>query len=192
MDIDELIRDLDWRNPRLVETLMLAYYDFIYRIAVSFLCDPDEASDAAQETFLQAAQHLDQYQPGTSIKNWLITIVVNVCRRRYRMSETRRRLQQILGMFAYQAHTNSLTPEDLVIAKEKKLEIQKAVDLLDNKHRMPLLLRYVHGMTVPEIAAALDLNEGTVYSRLHYAHKKLHNYLGHTINLPEQEGEEQI
>jgi RNA polymerase sigma-70 factor (ECF subfamily) len=58
----------------------------------------------------------------------------------------------------------------------KKLEV--AVDGLDEKHRLPLILRYVHQLTIPEIAKILELNEGTVHSRLHHAREKLGRHLG--------------
>ena len=57
--------------------------------------------------------------------------------------------------------------------------IWNAVDGLNEKHRLPVILRYVHELTVPEIAHTLHLSQGTVHSRLHYARKELHAQLGH-------------
>jgi RNA polymerase sigma factor (sigma-70 family) len=51
------------------------------------------------------------------------------------------------------------------------------VDSLE-KHRLPVILRYVHELSVAEIAASLGTNEGTIHSRLHYARKKLLDCLG--------------
>jgi RNA polymerase sigma-70 factor (ECF subfamily) len=47
------------------------------------------------------------------------------------------------------------------------------VDSLGDKHRLPIILRYVHELSTPEIAAILGLSEGTVHSRLHYARQRL-------------------
>ena len=182
-DIDDLIRQMAGSerlrlDPRICESMMLTYYDFVDRLTRSFLGDSDEAEDATQETFLQASLHLDQYQGGTSLKSWLAKIAINVCRGRYRRQKARQRLEGVLKVLSLQMHTTAPTPEDTLIQHERQHLLKKAVDSLDEKHRMPVLLRYVHGLSVPEIALALDLNEGTVYSRLHYAHAKLRKDLG--------------
>lgn len=181
-DIDDLIRQMTGSerlrlDPRLCESMMLTYYDFVDRLTHSFLGDAAEAEDATQETFLQASLHLDQYQGGTSLKSWLAKIAINVCRGRYRRQKARQRLEDVLKVFSLQMHTTASTPEDTLIQHERQHLLKKAVDALDEKHRVPVLLRYVHGLSVPEIAQAMDVNEGTVYSRLHYAHAKLRKQL---------------
>lgn len=55
-----------------------------------------------------------------------------------------------------------------------------AVDGLSDKHSIPIILRYVHNLPVRDIAAIMELPEGTVHSRLHYACKKLRKILGST------------
>ena len=70
------------------------------------------------------------------------------------------------------------TPEDALVWNERQRSLKQAVDSLDERHRLPVLLRYVHGLSVPEIAQALDEKEGTIYSRLHYANRKLRDQLG--------------
>ncbi|MBE0411414.1 MAG: hypothetical protein IBX69_16955, partial [Anaerolineales bacterium] len=54
----------------------------------------------------------------------------------------------------------------------------RAVQGLGEKHRLPVILRYVNGLTVPEIASIMNLSQGTVHSRLFYAHRKLRSQLG--------------
>ncbi len=179
-DIEELIRQAACQpiHPRVCEALMLAYYDFVYHLANSFLGDPDEAEDAAQETFLQAALHIDQYQSGTNLKSWLARITLNHCRARYRRQKMRQRLENVLKIVTLQLNPSLPTPEDALVWNERQRSLKQAVDSLDEKHRLPVLLRYVHGLSVPEIAQALDEKEGTIYSRLHYANRKLRDQLG--------------
>jgi RNA polymerase sigma-70 factor (ECF subfamily) len=164
--------------PRDCEELMLTYYDFVYRLANSYLLDGDEAEDVAQETFIQANLHLDRFEPGTSMKSWLVKIALNLCRSRYRRKKARQRLQEVLKVITFHLSSASPSTEDAVIQNERGRSLKAAVEALDEKHRLPVLLRYVHGLSVPEIARALDVNEGTVYSRLHYAHQKLRARLG--------------
>jgi len=182
MDIDRLIRQVSPGDPQVCEALMGVYYDFIYNLAASFLCDPEEAEDAAQETFIHAALHVDHYQAGTSIKSWLAKITLNLCRDRYRRRKVRQRLLDVLKRVTLQPGPVSSTPEDSVIQNERQRALKTAIDELDDKHRIPLLLRYQHGLSVPEIARALELSEGTVHSRLHYAHLKLRSCLGESLD----------
>jgi RNA polymerase sigma-70 factor (ECF subfamily) len=181
-DLDELIRQgsrsqPDHLEPRICEALMLAYYDFVFHLAHSFLGDPNEADDAAQETFIQATQHIHQYQTGTHLKSWLATIAINVCRGKYRRQKARRRLEQILQRVAFQMNAFAPTPEDTCLQTERQQVILQAIDALGEKQRLPILLRYVHGLSVPEIAQVLDEKEGTIYSRLHYALQRLRGRL---------------
>jgi RNA polymerase sigma factor (sigma-70 family) len=64
-------------------------------------------------------------------------------------------------------------PEDTYLQTESHDQLWSAVSQLDEKHRLPVILRYAHGLPAAEIAQILDLSEGTVHSRLHYARKKL-------------------
>ncbi len=181
VDIDKLVREVSPGDPRVCETLMNAYYDFVYNLAASFLQDTDEAEDAAQETFIRATTHIDRYRAETSMKSWLAKITINLCRDRYRRKKVGQRLVEILKMAALHLTQDASTPEDATIENERQRSLRKAVDALDERHRIPVLLRYRHGLSVPEIARALGLSEGTVSSRLHYAHLKLRSQLGELL-----------
>lgn len=183
-DIDEFLRRITRdetarMDSAVCEQLMLVYYDFVYHLACSFFRDPDEAEDAVQESFLQATLHIHQYTHGTNLKSWIAKITINTCRMKYRKQKTRQRLETILKQMTHPLIFSQPSPEERAITCEQQRLIQQAVEALDEKHRLPVLLRYVHGMTVPEIAQALSEKEGTIHSRLHYAHQKLRDRLGH-------------
>ncbi len=175
--LDETIRKSSPGDPLVYEALMVEYFNFILRLTNSILLEPCEADDATQETFIQATTHLADYQAGTNIKNWLAKIAVNTCRDKLRRMKTRNRLLDILKIMSWQNMQASPTPEETVIRNERLRTVQEVVEALDEKHRLPVLLRYVQGMSVSEIAEVLEVNEGTVHSRLHYAHLKLRERL---------------
>lgn len=191
-DLDELIRQASRDEPvqldsQICEGLMLAYYDVVFRLALAYLCDSCEADDAAQETFIQAVLHIHQYEAGTNLKSWLAKITVNVCRGKYRRQKMLRRLEQVLQLVTFQINASTPSVEDHCIQSEQRRAILRAVDTLDEKHRLPVLLHYMQGFSVPEIAHLLDENEGTIYSRLHYANRKLRSRLeGQVIYGPEK------
>ena len=62
--------------------------------------------------------------------------------------------------------------------READRQLWQAVDALDDKHRLVVILRYVHELSTAEIAAALDISQGTVHSRLFYARQRLQEWLG--------------
>ena len=64
------------------------------------------------------------------------------------------------------------------MARAASSALWSAVNALDEKHRLPVLLRYANGYAVREIAAMLRIPEGTVHSRLHHACRKLAAALG--------------
>ena len=154
------------------ETLVRDHYAYLERICLSILGDEQEAQDAVQETLLRALLHQAKFQPGTGLKCWLTTIAVNLSRDLLRRRAARQRLQSVLHLVGL-ASAKSTSPEEAVIGSEGRHALWKLVGGLGEKHRLPLILRYVHGLPVSEIAQVLSLSEGTVHSRLHYATRKL-------------------
>lgn len=165
-------------DPDLIELLVSRYYEAIYRLALSILEDAAEAEDAAQEVFLAAARKLDSYRGDAAPKTWLFAIGVNVCRMQLRHRARQQRVRRAWAVL--RGHTTPVAPllEEIAAQAEESGWLVHAVRELDEKHRLPILLRYVHDMTAAEIAGILGIPEGTVYSRLHYAHRRLREQLG--------------
>ena len=176
-NLDDLIRRSTSGDQQVYEALMVEYYNFIFRLSLSILGEPCEADDAAQETFIRAMTHLSGYQTGGNLKSWLAHIAVNFCRDRLRRLKTRNRLLELLIPGTRQAAQAAPSPEETVVRSERQQILYDCVQSLGEKHRLPILLRYVHGMPIAEIAQVLQLSEGTVHSRLHYAHLKLRDRL---------------
>jgi len=172
-----------------IERLMQAYYPYIRRLALSILDDESEADDAAQETFIAACRSLESFRGEASPRTWLTRIAINSCRGRLRKRKVLQTLQSTLQNL-HLLRTAPVSPEENALQNESDRRLWQAVDQLDEKHRLALILRYVHELTVPEIAAALDTNAGTVHSRLHYARKWLHAELGSLLTLKEASDED--
>jgi RNA polymerase sigma-70 factor (ECF subfamily) len=164
-----------------LESLVREHYAYIRRLALTILDDGSaeasaEADDAAQETFITAHRALAGFRGRASLKTWLTAVAVNACRARLRKRKLRRALQSTLqGLHLAQ---RLASPEETAVQNEAHRHLWQAVDSLDEKHRLPVILRYVHELTVPEIAESLGTNEGTIHSRLHYARKALLDRLG--------------
>src|SRR5690242_15484673 len=79
-----------------IDTLFLAHYPAICRLAYSILLDPNEADEAAQDAFLAALDALDTFHEKAAFKTWLFRITINVCRGRLRKRRVLERLKQSL------------------------------------------------------------------------------------------------
>ena len=155
-----------------VETLVYTYYDGVYRLALSILNDAAEAQDATQETFISAAESLSEFRGEAQLKTWLLAIAVNECRDALRRRRRRQRLKGALRK-VQSLWSHNTSPEDEAARTEDRDRLFQAVASLPQKQRLPILLRYVHDLSGPEIARVLGVSEGTVYSRLHYARRQL-------------------
>jgi RNA polymerase sigma-70 factor (ECF subfamily) len=175
-DLEHLLETTPRDESQLASALVQAYGAYLERLALSILDDPQEAQDAVQETLIHAAYNLDRYQPGTNLRGWLTAIAVNVCRGMLRKRNTRKALERVLGRVGLFSSAE-MEPEEAALLKESGNQLRQAVDQLEERQRIVILLRYVHGLSVPETAGILDLPGGTVYSRLHYTHPQLRGLL---------------
>ena len=153
-----------------IERLVQTHQQDVYRLALSILDDPEEADDATQEVFLAALRSLDSFRGDSSLKTWLFSITINLCRSRLQKGKSRERLSQVLQSVFRREQTR---PESEAIQHEADSELWRAVHALDEKHRIPVILRYYHDLPIAEIAEMLGIPVGTVHSRLNHARERL-------------------
>jgi len=177
-DLDQMIRDGQGKSHYFASALVSQYYGDINRLAIYLLDDQDDADDACQDTFIDALLYIDRYSPGTNLKAWLSKIAVHKCQQALR----RRRIRDSLNAVIRAGHarlSKAPTPFEATLEKEENERIWMAIKALGEKHRIPVILYYVYEFRIGEIAGILDIPEGTVCSRLHYAVQKLgHNLKG--------------
>ena len=125
-------------DPLAIERLVQAHQAEVYRLALSILDDPDEAEDAAQEVFVSALRSLDSFRGDASLKTWLFSITINVCRSRYQRNKSRARLRQVMQSLF---RSDQLHPESEAIQNETDSALWQAVRALEEKHRIPIILR---------------------------------------------------
>jgi len=158
-----------------IEHFVQTYQQDVYRLALSILDDSNEAEDATQESLLAALHALDSFHGASSLKTWLFSITVNICRTRLQHHKRRERLKQVLSGIL-QVRRGS-TVEDSAIQNMSDEALWRTIHSMDEKHRIPIVLRYYHDLSVAEIANILQIPEGTVHSRLNTARRTLHAVL---------------
>jgi RNA polymerase sigma-70 factor (ECF subfamily) len=164
-------------NQEAIEILVRQYETGIFRLALSILGDPAEANEVMQETFLSALRALPSYQEKQSLKAWLYTIALNHSRSHLRKRKMIERLKTTLTSIFRVETQKQTSPEDAVLQNEKEAALWRSLNQLDERHRVVVILRYFHELSVAEISEILSVNEGTIHSRLHTAREKLRDAL---------------
>ena len=173
IDIAQLIVNCRVGDRLSIEKLISYYQKSLYRLALSILDDPAEADEAAQDAFVAALDALDSYRGESAFNTWLYAITLNICRDRLRRRRTWERLKQTLRAVFQLKGEDPVPPEETILRNEADAALWEALQSLDEKHRLPMILRYYHDFPIAEIAQILRINEGTVHSRLYTARERL-------------------
>jgi RNA polymerase sigma-70 factor (ECF subfamily) len=160
-----------------IQELVREYQSAVFRLALSILDDPADAEEATQDTFLAA-----KYRGDSAFTTWLYRITVNVCLNHLRKRKAKAHILQTLHSLSRLMGVSPTHPEEIVIQGENNAVLWKAVNTLDEKHRMPIILYYYHDLPIAEIAGVLGLREGTVLSRLYTARKRLRAELNNSAS----------
>ena len=181
----ELIAQVIEGDQAAFDELMQRHQKPLVRWIWSMLGDAEEAQDVAQDAFLQAYTNAEKFNPRYNFKTWLYTIARNRA-----ISIMRRRRHQVAEIGTAAKGEGSTAPEaedswaslavderpgprELLSTKEEAQWLLRAMDRLDEGHREVLRLKYFAGMKSREIAELMDLEVGTVWSRVHHGLKKL-------------------
>lgn len=159
--------------------LVERYKKSAYFFALGMVGNPDDAYDLSQEAFIKAYRSLKRFDVNQKFKNWLFTILSNLCKNSLRSAAVRYKYisssDSALAEATAPAHTN---PETNYITKETKKLVWEALAALDNDDREIIILKHFQDMSYKEIAEVLNIPLGSVMSRLHYARLKLKKTLG--------------
>ena len=177
-DSDWLINECIAGNENAIEMFVRLYETNVFRFALSIVGDQAEANEITQETFLSALRSLKTYQEKNSLKAWLYTIALNHSRNHLRKQKILERLKTAATiLFQTEESHKQPSPEDAIIQDEKEAVIWSELNKLDERHRIVMILRYFHELSISEISEILDVNEGTIHSRLHTARERLRSQL---------------
>jgi RNA polymerase sigma-70 factor (ECF subfamily) len=131
-----------------------------------------DAEEVAQDALLNALRSLDSYRGEAAFSTWLYAITVNICRNYLRKRRRQERVQWLYQGLV-ELFEDSPKTEESYVSQETRSNLFEAVNALDEKHRLPVILRYYHEYSILEIAQILDVPEGTVHSRLNNARNQL-------------------
>jgi RNA polymerase sigma-70 factor (ECF subfamily) len=162
------------------QVLFETYKDKVFSIAVySSGGDRTIAEDVTQQIFLKLFTVIRQFRGDSEFTTWLYRLVVNAC------LDERRRQRRLLpwGETVAMRNPSDKKPQEKQYARLEVAEaVREAIGELKPKFRLPILLKYIEGLSYEEIASVMNCSKGTVASRLNRGHRQLAKQLSHLNN----------
>lgn len=172
------------------EQIVLANQNKVYSLCLRLVNNRDDAADLAQEVFLKAWRSLPNFRGNSSLSTWLYRMATNLCIDHLRYCRTR---QGLRGPSLDDEESTIPEPGDWSLDPHHKLEkteisraIERGLSALPEHYRQIITLREIAGLDYQELAAALDIDLGTVKSRLSRARLALRKILLADSNFSDQ------
>lgn len=170
------------------QLLFETYKDKVFSLAVYTVGgDRAVADDVTQQIFLKLFSAIRQFRGDSEFTTWLYRLVVNAC-----IDERRKRKRWLpwgeTETVAIKSPAEKKPQEKQFARLEVAEAVQAAIAELKPKFRLPILLKYIEGLSYEEIAGVMGCSKGTVASRLNRGHSQLAKRLAH-LNSPTLWGE---
>ena len=186
ISIDEtaLVEQCCRADPAATERLILKYQNRIYNVILKICANPDDAAELTQDTFVKVIENIKGFRGKSSFYTWLFRIAVNLtlnhCKRAAKFAtrsldaEQDRQNDKATGLLR-QLICDDSSPDPALIAQNTELceLIISALAKLDDIHRTVIVLRDIEDMNYAQIADVLDIELGTVKSRISRARSNL-------------------
>lgn len=162
------------------EQLVRLYEKRVLALTTRMCKNPADAEEAAQEAFLSAWQGLPFFRGEASFSTWLYRLASNACVDLLRREGRR---QSAAGPslndeeVQLEVPDTAPSPQEQAERSELRQQIEAGLQALTPDHRQVLLLREMHQLSYDEIAQTLDVDVGTVKSRINRGRKQLRNFL---------------
>lgn len=179
----ESVRTSAHSDPRpLLQALAAHHSDLLLTFIGKFTAEPDEAHDLLQDVWLQVLRKGSSYAGRGSFLGWVLSVARNTCLSALRRPARRNACQPaaLSGIDASAwGNPDKQTPETLLVQKELRGDLYKAIQNLAPRQRAVVVLRLVEGASTRETAAELGCSPGTVKGTLFRAKRQLRRELAH-------------
>ena len=168
-----LVRRCQAGDKEAFRMLVEQYRSVLFGTAYLMMRDRGLAEDVVQEALIQIWKNLASFRLNSSVKTWMVRIVVNEVKQQFR----KKKLPMIPLEAANDAMGTLDEPEIALIRTEKRRAVRQAIDRLPSEQKEAVVLHYFSELTVPEIAAVTKQREGTIKARLSRALDRLDGFL---------------
>ena len=151
--MNSLVRKAKQGNPEAFTELMQSQMQNMYKAARSVLYNDEDVADAISETILACWEKLWQLKEEAYFMTWMTRILINKCNDILRKQRNIMLVEEIPEQLSYDR-------------KYENVEWEEALESLDEKYRLIMMLYYVEGFKTGEIGDILSMPESTVRTRL--------------------------
>ena len=187
LDDSTLVRQCQNGDPEAMSCLIVKYQDRVYNTIYKICQNRDDAAELTQDTFVKVLENIHTFRRESRFYTWLFRVAVNLtlnyCKRRFKLSpvsldaENERLEKDKAKLAAVLASPNEQNPETIAQQREVVRIILNSIGQLSEEYRVILVLRDIEQMSYAEIADVLQLEGGTVKSRLSRARTMLREIL---------------
>ena len=186
---ESLIRRIKAGDVQAFEEIVKTYEKPVYNLALRYTGNPDDAFDVSQDVFLRVYRSIDTFKGQSKFSTWLYQIATNICIDHCRKASRKKEISMTVTDDTGEETEldfadNSYTPEQVIEQEELKEELNRCIGKLGDEHRLILTLRDIEGLSYQEIGTILQMEQGTVKSRLFRAREKLRKLLLKSGNFP--------
>lgn len=177
---EDLVKMISAGQKQLFEVIIRRYNQRLFRIGMSVLGNDAEAEEAMQAAYINAYEHLSQFEFRSAFGTWLTRIMLNQCykarRDHLRASPIPQDSENLINM---------KTPENIMASKELSEVLENAIGALPEKYRLIFVLREVEALSVKETAEIAGIQSANVKVRLNRAktmlRDSLHSYIKDSV-----------
>ena len=167
------------------EIIVKKYEKMIYNLAMTKTQNRENAQDISQECFLRAYKMLRSYRTESAFSTWIYRICQNLISDFYRKSKKIKTVSLSVTDLSgnddeskeRDIEDTESEPSEQIIRTEKIEKIREIINSLPNDLREIIILRDLNNISYSQISEMLDIEMGTVKSRLNRAREKLKEYI---------------
>ena len=166
------------------EALYQRHQAGIYTFVRSQVREAEMAADLTQQTFVRAWDSLARLREPGAFQSWLHRIALNLVRDEAKSGRARLEViasdlgDESTGVAAGEVAARDPTPEEMALSSELRDKVWQALGSVPAEQRAALVMHHMTGMSVAEIARAMEVRPGTVMSRLARGREALRKLLG--------------
>jgi len=163
-------------EKRALEEIIALHHSWVRGVVLAVTGRADDVDDVTQQVWMRLWQRRDQLASVTDLRKWLYTLARNAAIDAGRSSTRRRGLWRRFKRLWRPGRSSPRPADDLITAERRKITL-RAIEALDEKYRIVLVLRVWREMSYDEIARTLDITPQAVETRLVRARRMLREKL---------------
>jgi len=171
-----LIRQCKKQNKEALNTIYVKYQKYIYSICYNYTHSKEDALDLLQESFIKILKNIDRFDEDRPLLPWIKRISINTCLNFKRKSKPSISLDQVMtedGQTLKDAIASQFILENYILFQDTSNIIHEEISKLEDKYRLPLVLRHLHEMSYEEISTYTNIPLGTIKTNIYRGRKTL-------------------